>query len=57
MPDPLEGHPLSEDRWPDLERLFGRSGAYLGTVSMFAAHGFREVARRTPKRPIFRLTL
>jgi hypothetical protein len=26
------------------------ASAYLGTASMFAAHGFREVARRTPKR-------
>jgi hypothetical protein len=33
------------------------ASAYLDTVSKFAAHGFREVARRTPKRPIFRLPL
>jgi GNAT superfamily N-acetyltransferase len=33
------------------------TNAYLGTVSMFTGLGFREVARRTPKRPILRLAL
>lgn len=31
--------------------------AYYGVVSTFAAAGFREVARRHPKRPIMRLTI
>ncbi|HEX7003995.1 MAG TPA: GNAT family N-acetyltransferase [Trueperaceae bacterium] len=31
--------------------------AYMGTVSLFRRAGFREIARRGPKRPIFRLTL
>lgn len=38
----------------------GRSAdasVYMGTVPLFTRAGFREVARRSPKRPILRLTL
>jgi GNAT superfamily N-acetyltransferase len=28
--------------------------AYVGVVGPFLSHGFREVARRTPKRPVVR---
>jgi GNAT superfamily N-acetyltransferase len=28
--------------------------AYVGVVTPFLSHGFREVARRTPKRPLMR---
>jgi GNAT superfamily N-acetyltransferase len=33
------------------------AAAYMGTVAMFEALGFREVARRAPRRPILRLRL
>ncbi len=31
----LEYHPLTADRWPDLERLFGKRGAYAGCWCMW----------------------
>ena len=47
----LDGHPV------DVERLAGRPSAaalFTGTERMFAASGFREVARTYPSRPIMR---
>ena len=38
------------------ERIADAS-VYMGTVSLFRTAGFQEVARRSPKRPIFRLSL
>jgi len=35
MTEPLVFHPLTPDRWPDLERLFGANGAYSGCWCMF----------------------
>lgn len=35
MPAALDFHPLTPDRWPDLERLFGPNGAYSGCWCMF----------------------
>jgi len=35
MTDTLQFHPLTPDRWPDLERLFGPNGAYSGCWCMF----------------------
>ncbi len=32
---PLEIHPATADRWPDLEALFGEKGAYAGCWCMF----------------------
>jgi GNAT superfamily N-acetyltransferase len=48
----LEGYPRDTTGRP-------RSSAelYVGTVSMFQAAGFQEVARRSPTRPIMRLEL
>lgn len=34
-PDDLAFHPLTPERWPDLERLFGPQGAYGGCWCMF----------------------
>lgn len=34
-PPALAVHPLTPDRWPDLERLFGRQGAYSGCWCMW----------------------
>ncbi len=33
--DPYEFHPLSAERWPDFEQLFGTSGAYGGCWCMW----------------------
>ncbi len=48
----LEGYPIDprSNRFPD-------AFAYHGTVSVFRAAGFREVARRSATRPIMRLEL
>ena len=35
MPEPIAFHPLTPERWPDLERLFGPNGAYSGCWFMF----------------------
>jgi GNAT superfamily N-acetyltransferase len=35
MTDALQFHPLTPDRWADLERLFGPNGAYSGCWCMF----------------------
>jgi GNAT superfamily N-acetyltransferase len=35
MTEPLIFHPLTPDRWPDLERLFGPNGANSGCWCMF----------------------
>lgn len=35
MIEPLAFHPLTPDRWPDLERLFGPNGATSGCWCMF----------------------
>jgi len=35
MTEPLVFHPLTPDRWPDLERLFGANGANSGCWCMF----------------------
>ncbi len=43
----IEGHPLeTEDAFP--------GASWMGVASTFAAAGFREVARRSPTRPILR---
>ena len=47
----LEGYPV------DLSRPTGDAFVYTGARSTFEAAGFVEVARRTPTRPIMRLTL
>jgi GNAT superfamily N-acetyltransferase len=47
----LEAYPV------DLARPTGDAFVYTGAASTFAAAGFEEVARRTPTRPIVRLTL
>ena len=45
----VEVRPLAPATWPDVERLFGtaegRSSTelYVGTSSLFAAHGFQDV--------------
>jgi len=31
----FEAHPLTPDRWSDLEQLFGRNGAYAGCWCMW----------------------
>jgi GNAT superfamily N-acetyltransferase len=40
-------------RDPGTARIDSASG-YVGIVAPFLAHGFREVTRRTPKRPVMR---
>ncbi|GAB2175087.1 GNAT family N-acetyltransferase [Dongia sp. agr-C8] len=35
MSEKLSFHPLTPERWPDLERLFGPNGAYSGCWCMF----------------------
>jgi len=35
MTEPLVFHPLTNDRWPDLERLFGPNGACAGCWCMY----------------------
>jgi GNAT superfamily N-acetyltransferase len=35
MTEPIVFHPLTPERWPDLERLFGPNGAYSGCWCMF----------------------
>jgi GNAT superfamily N-acetyltransferase len=47
----IEGFPLAGDRPND------RTDLYLGTESMFAAQGFRVVARPSPRRAVMRLDL
>ena len=47
----LEGYPV--DQQEELPAAFG----YTGFASVFQAAGFREVARRSEKRPIFRFRI
>lgn len=35
MPDAFTVHPLTSERWPDLEKLFGAHGAYGGCWCMW----------------------
>jgi len=46
----IEGYPVDTT-----ERRVTDDAAYHGTLALFQAAGFREVARRTPARPIVRL--
>lgn len=45
----VEGYPTDPEAGP-----VGNSDAYTGVVDMFERAGFREVARRRPKRPVMR---
>lgn len=47
----VEGYPK------DLDRDAGSTELFTGTLGLFARAGFREVARRSPTRPIVRLAL
>lgn len=47
----LEGYPVAPDK------PLGATDAWHGLESMFLKAGFREVARRKPRRPIYRKTL
>jgi hypothetical protein len=51
----VEGHPV------DVAALsasgVGGSAIFTGTVAMFAAAGFTEVARTSPNRPVMRRVL
>ena len=49
----VEGHPVDVDALK-AARVSG-SAIYTGTVAMFAAAGFTEVARTYPTRPVMRL--
>ena len=51
----VEGHPVDVDALK-AARVSG-SAIYTGTVAMFAAAGFTEVARTYPTRPVMRLEL
>lgn len=42
----LAFHPLTPDRWPDLKRLFGRSGACAGCWCMWWRQSHSEFERR-----------
>ncbi len=46
----LEFHPLTPDRWPDLVRLFGESGANSGCWCMFWRITRAEFARQAPNK-------
>jgi GNAT superfamily N-acetyltransferase len=47
----VEGYPImAEEKMP-------AASIYTGTVSAFRQAGFREVARHTPARPIFRFII
>jgi len=48
----VEGYPVDTT-----ERRIADDEAYHGTLALFEAAGFREVARRTPARPIVRLAV
>ncbi len=52
----LSFHPLTSAHWLDFEKLFGPSAAfaYMGLASAFRKAGFKEVARNSETRPIFR---
>jgi GNAT superfamily N-acetyltransferase len=47
----IEAYPI------DPQRRMSSSELYTGTLAGFLDHGFREVARRSPQRPIVRLEL
>jgi GNAT superfamily N-acetyltransferase len=47
----VEAYPL------DAQRKLGSGELYVGLQSVFSAAGFKEVARRSPTRPIVRLSL
>jgi len=47
----LEGYPV------DTQKTMPASFIYTGTASAFEQAGFKEVARHTPTRPIFRFTI
>lgn len=51
----LEGHPVDVDAL-SADRV-GGSALYTGTMAMFTAAGFSEVARTYPSRPLMRLAL
>jgi hypothetical protein len=43
----IDVHPLTPDRWPDLERLFGPAGAYGGCWCMYFRLRSKDNARAT----------
>jgi hypothetical protein len=53
MAKPIEVHPVTPDRWADLEKLFGPSGGYGGCWCMYsecAPRRTRERRKRTQGR-------
>ena len=44
-------HPVTPDRWPDLERLFGPHGAYSGCWSALPCSGDCAAASSTAVPP------
>lgn len=55
--DSLEVRPVTADRWQELADLFGPSGAFTGTLSMFTRAGFYEVDRPRGVQLVVRRTL
>jgi GNAT superfamily N-acetyltransferase len=51
----VEGHPVDVDALR-VARI-GGSAIFTGTMAMFSAAGFKEVARTYPTRPVMRLTV
>jgi GNAT superfamily N-acetyltransferase len=51
----VEGHPVDVDTLSAAR--VGGSAIFTGTVAMFSAAGFIEVARTYPSRPVMRLLL
>ena len=47
----LAVHPVTPDRWPDLERLFGPRGAYSGYWSALPCFGACAAASSTATAP------
>ena len=47
----LTFHPVTPDRWPDLERLFGPRGAYSGCWSALPCSGACAAASSTAAPP------
>jgi GNAT superfamily N-acetyltransferase len=55
---PVEIHPLTPERWPDLEQLFGPRGAYGGCWCMYwrvARSEFKEGQGKANKRALRRI--
>jgi GNAT superfamily N-acetyltransferase len=50
----LDGHPVDVER---LNRRPSPAALFTGTMSMFAAAGFREIGRTYPSRPVMRHNL